>query len=242
MSTSNSDAIGVILAAGMGRRLGNLAEGRPKGFLEIGGQSLIERSLGALKFAGVREVCIGTGFRSDLYESLKIPGLDITCIRNRDYADSGSVETLLPILSRFAGRTLLVLESDLLYHPSGLKRLLASRAENVILASPFTHSGDEVFIEMSATGRLVGLSKKRGDLGSVDAELTGLNKVGPALSAAILDFVKDRPSRLNYEDVFASLASRIRIDVRVFDFPWCEIDDETHLTRALDKILPAVEA
>jgi 2-aminoethylphosphonate-pyruvate transaminase len=242
VNNSSGDAIGVILAAGMGRRLGNLAEGRPKGFLEIGGRSLIERSLDALRSAGIRKVCIGTGFRSDLYEGLKVPGLDITCIRNLDYAGSGSVETLLPILSRFAGRTLLVLESDLLYHPSGLVHLLASPAENVILASPFTHSGDEVFIETDATGRLVGLSKERADLESVDAELTGINKVGPALSAAMLDFVKDRPSRLNYEDVFASLASRIRIDVEIFDFPWCEIDDETHLVRALDKILPAVEA
>jgi len=242
VSISGGAPVSVILAAGMGRRLGDRAGGRPKGFLEIGGRTLIERSLDSLHAAGVREVFIGTGFRSDLFEQLRHPGLRIRCVRNESFADTGSMQTLLPIASALAGRRMLLLESDLLYHRRGLFHLAACAGENIILASPLTQSGDEVYIETDTAGRLVGLSKDPGELGAVNAELTGLNKVGPDLSAAMVDFAKDRSGRLDYETVFAALAPKIRIDVEIFDFPWGEIDDDSHLQRALNFVLPAIEA
>ena len=43
----------VILAAGMGIRLRNVTGLLPKGLLEVGGKSLISRSLGSLKNEGI---------------------------------------------------------------------------------------------------------------------------------------------------------------------------------------------
>ncbi|GIT07343.1 MAG: hypothetical protein CM1200mP30_09730 [Pseudomonadota bacterium] len=57
----------VILAAGMGIRLRDVTGLLPKGLLEIGGQSLIYRSLKNLKKGGIDRAVIVTGFQESLY-------------------------------------------------------------------------------------------------------------------------------------------------------------------------------
>ena len=53
----------VILAAGMGSRISELSKEMPKGFIQINGETLIERSLKLLNnnksISRVREVCGG---------------------------------------------------------------------------------------------------------------------------------------------------------------------------------------
>src|SRR5260370_14380996 len=53
----------VILAAGVGRRLGNMA---PKVLLDFAGKTLLERHIAALDANGVRDIAITLGHRPDL--------------------------------------------------------------------------------------------------------------------------------------------------------------------------------
>ena len=59
---------GLILAAGMGTRLGNLNENKPKGLLKIGKTSIIEESILKLLKSGIKKIFIITGFKHELYE------------------------------------------------------------------------------------------------------------------------------------------------------------------------------
>ena len=45
---------GLVLAAGLGKRLAPLTDERPKGLLELGGRTLLARLLDGLQAAGVR--------------------------------------------------------------------------------------------------------------------------------------------------------------------------------------------
>ena len=69
----------VVLAAGSGRRLGALGTERPKAFIEIGGQPIIERSLALLAAAGVTRTLIVTGYRAQFFEVLRarVPGVEL---------------------------------------------------------------------------------------------------------------------------------------------------------------------
>lgn len=58
----------IILAAGQGSRLLPLTEQLPKCLLDLGGRSMLEWQLHALAEAGVPEVVVVTGFRSDLVD------------------------------------------------------------------------------------------------------------------------------------------------------------------------------
>ena len=46
----------IIMAAGLGSRFGIYTEDRPKGFIEVGGMSMIERSINTLISCGVRHM------------------------------------------------------------------------------------------------------------------------------------------------------------------------------------------
>ena len=51
----------VIMAGGLGSRFGGRTKAMPKGFIEIDGIAMVERSVQKLIAAGVEEIIIGTG-------------------------------------------------------------------------------------------------------------------------------------------------------------------------------------
>ena len=66
----------VIVAGGLGSRFGNRTKEMPKGFIEIEGIAMVERSVQKLIAAGIEEIIIGTGHCSEYYEKKKL-SLDI---------------------------------------------------------------------------------------------------------------------------------------------------------------------
>ena len=61
--------IAVILAAGMAKRLRPLTSNTPKCLLDVKGRSLLERSMDALKGAGISEFVIVTGYLNHMIEN-----------------------------------------------------------------------------------------------------------------------------------------------------------------------------
>lgn len=233
----------VILAAGVGSRLGGLAGGRPKGFVEVGGTSLIERSLAGLFAANIQRVLIGTGHRGDCYEALATRDRRIICVPNPDYATTGSMSTLLAVAGHVGGDFLL-LESDILYARRGLAALFRAAPDNLILASGPTASGDEVYIETSAGNRLRNLSKNRAALARVDGELVGITRIAAAslpTLCAVAESLLPTHARLDYETCLVAATAEIDIRVlRLDDYPWCEVDTAEHLARAASLVLPRI--
>ena len=142
----------VILAAGIGRRLSKGVTQKPKGFLEVGGRPIIERSLTQLNRVGISKIVIGTGYMSELYEKLS-EKLSVKCVRNYRYADTGSFFTLCN-LENYIHEDFLLLESDILYEDRALESLVNHHKKDVILASGKTGSGDEVYIEVKKANYL----------------------------------------------------------------------------------------
>ena len=57
--------IGVILAAGMAKRLRPLTDTKPKCLLEVGGKTLLQRTVDAMAATGITEFVVVTGYRAD---------------------------------------------------------------------------------------------------------------------------------------------------------------------------------
>lgn len=56
----------IILAAGIGQRLGNSSENKPKCLLEFNDISLLQRHLEILHYYDIDDIVIVTGFESDM--------------------------------------------------------------------------------------------------------------------------------------------------------------------------------
>jgi 2-aminoethylphosphonate-pyruvate transaminase len=238
----NKPDTAIILAAGLGSRLEAVFPGKPKGLLEIGGMSLVGRSLDILKASGIDRFLIGTGYLDQYYEPLA-KQFDAVCVFNGKFSETGSMYTLWN-MRHCIGGAFLLLESDLLYHPSAIDILLDDERADVILASGPTHSGDEVFIECSNDGLLINMSKDRSVISKTDTELVGISKISTGLFRLMCDAFEqsseDNP-KFDYEEALVAASKRIPIYVKKSEaLVWCEIDDPSHLKRATGVIWPLI--
>jgi len=63
--------IAVILAAGMGVRLGALGQTIPKGFLQLGDQPIVAESIAQLHACGIERIIIVTGIGTNIMDGFK---------------------------------------------------------------------------------------------------------------------------------------------------------------------------
>jgi choline kinase len=234
----------VILAAGMGMRMHAVLPDRPKGFLELGGRPIIERSLEQLRSVNVESVLIVTGYRAQFYEGLAERRPGVTTVRNEHYAGSGSMYSLY-VARDLVEEPFLLLESDLVYETRALEAILACPEDDAILLSGPTGAGDEVYVEGDG-GRVRRISKRREALGAVAGELVGISKVSPALLEAMCAHLRANlpgAAGLDYEGCISEIAMDYAVTChRVDDLVWTEVDDAQHLARAQRVILPRLAA
>jgi 2-aminoethylphosphonate-pyruvate transaminase len=237
----------IIMAAGLGSRIAAFSRTAPKGFITVGGQALVARSIAALAERGIRRIVIGTGHLAEDYQALArgVADVQVECVHNPDYARSGSLETFL-LCARDLGCDFLSLESDLLYDPRMIDQVLATPFANSMLGSGQTDSGDEVYIETDEDLNLVNLSKNKAALSHVDAELVGICKLGRHVPAAIEAWMASagmqRPAQIHYEDGLVGIAGTVAVHIEKTDLAWTEIDTPDHLARANALIWPRIVA
>lgn len=234
----------VIMAGGLGSRFGGRTKEMPKGFIEIDGIPMVERSVQKLIKAGIEEIIIGTGHCSEYYDELCKKYPCIKTVRNDNYKNTSSMGTLEVCAPLVKGDCLL-LESDLLYDSIGLFVLDNDPRKNVILASGATHSEDEVYLETDENGILTAVSKKRDEINTVAGELVGISKVSKSFLNKMVDFyskTRTENAKIDYETVFKKIAAEDPIYVRKIEYyAWTEIDDEAMLERADKLIYPRIK-
>jgi histidinol-phosphate/aromatic aminotransferase/cobyric acid decarboxylase-like protein/CTP:phosphocholine cytidylyltransferase-like protein len=124
----------VILAAGMGRRLGALTENQTKCMVKLHGLTLIERSLDALTDAGIARIVLVVGYRAEGVRQLigdSYADVPVTYVDNPDYETTNNIFSLYLAKHELEKDDTLLLESDLIYEPKILRDLLANPAPNV---------------------------------------------------------------------------------------------------------------
>lgn len=236
----------LILAAGRGVRLGPRGRAIPKGFIEVGGATLIQRSLGLLASAGISRVSIVTGHLAERYEQLPpVTGLSITPLHNPHFATMGSYESLRTGLAAMEG-SFLLLESDIIYEPRALEALLAAPQESVILASGPTGAGDEVYVwadEVQGATRFRGMSKQRSAYPDAPhGELTGISKISATLACRLLQHAAAADPASDYESAIVQAAATTPVAcLRIDDLLWGEIDDEVMLSRVQTHLWPRLQ-
>jgi len=241
----------VLLAAGVGRRLGR-AEPAPKVLLEFGGRSLLARHCEALATAGVTRLTIVVGFEQGQIEravaALSTP-FRIELVTNPRFTEGSVVSLAAADGILRGGGPVMLMDGDVLYDPAMLPRLIGSHAENALLVDRELEPGDEpVKVCFDAADRIVDFRKKPENPGVRHGESVGFFRFSPATAAALADrcawYVANAP-RNEYEEAIRDLmlAEPARFAAEdVTDLAWTEIDFEEDVVKARDVVLPQLEA
>ena len=238
---------GVILAAGKGSRLNGVAGNAPKCLMRIGDRTLIERQIDTLRAAGVDEIVVVVGCQQ--LHVRRTCGKGVTYIENTRYAETNSLYSLWmarPLL--YEG--FVVLNCDVLFHPALLEDLLTSRHDNALLLGYREADqplfGDEEMKVKVRHGRVVDMSKDM-DPTEADGENLGIVKFGARGAVALVD-IMDRivgEGRLREwaPRAFAEFAQHHPLHaIGTRGLPWTEIDFPEDYERAVNDVLPQIEA
>jgi 2-aminoethylphosphonate-pyruvate transaminase len=216
----------------------------PKGFIEIDGVAMVERSVQKLLAAGIEKIIIGTGHCNEWYDKLAEKYPAIQTVKNNNYQNTSSMGTL-EVCAPYVTGDFLLLESDLVYDAAGLRVLINDERSNVVLASGPTHSQDEVYLETDDAGILSGVSKDASKITKLAGELVGITKLTPAALKAMCDYYaanRAELAKLDYENCMNAVAHETGIYVRTIQYyTWTEIDNEQMLARALEQIWPHIQ-
>lgn len=240
------DITAVIVAAGMGVRMGPRGELTPKGLIEVGGAGLVPQSVETLQRWGAQRIVVVTGHLQEQYQAAFAAG-GVELIHNPEYATTGSLLTLARALEEVDG-PIMILESDLIYAPQVLEAV--SPQHDRFLVSGPTGAGDEVYtwVRPGEAGHPMDVISK--DAGARPAtpfgEMIGITCLRASSVARMRDVARDvlaRAPESHYEDGLVALAQEVDIECVLFpDVAWAEMDDETMLARVKRDVWPRIEA
>jgi choline kinase len=235
--------IGLVLAAGAGRRLRPYTDTLPKALVPVDGDTTImDISLRNLAAAGLPDVTIVVGYRAGAVEERKDAferkyGVRLTLVHNDKAEEWNNAYSLWLAREHFAQGALLV-NGDTV-HPVGVEQtLLANRGPGILLAvdSVKKLADEEMKTVFSEDGRLVKITKLM-DPAEAFGEYIGATIIEPSAAAGLADALRatwERDPNLYYEDGYQEYANRggeVRA-AEIGDVPWVEVDNHDDLAKA----------
>ncbi len=130
----------IILAAGMGRRLGELTKDNTKCMLEVNGIRLIDRTLESLSQLQLNRVVIVVGYNGakvKQYLGNSYKGMEIVYVDNPVYDKTNNIYSLFLARDYMVAEDTILLESDLIFEHGVIDKLLADPRRDLALVDKY---------------------------------------------------------------------------------------------------------
>lgn len=130
----------VILAAGMGSRLGKYTSNSTKCMVKVEGKSLLERIFDSLRSVNIKDVTIITGYCSEklIEHALEIgDDLDIEFINNKRFKTTNNIYSLYLASEKMKKDDTLLFESDLIFDLSIISDIVNNSYPDLVAVSRF---------------------------------------------------------------------------------------------------------
>jgi histidinol-phosphate/aromatic aminotransferase/cobyric acid decarboxylase-like protein/choline kinase len=155
---------GMILAAGMGRRLGKYTADGTKCMVKINGKSLIERTIESLLAANIRRIVIVVGYKASgltAFVNKKFPDLDIEYVTNPVYETTNNIYSLWLAREYLKEDDTILLESDVIFDERIISELVASPESNLAIVSKFEQWMDGTVTLLDSDETIVSVIDKK---------------------------------------------------------------------------------
>ncbi|WP_405609175.1 sugar phosphate nucleotidyltransferase [Streptomyces sp. NBC_01508] len=236
--------IGLVLAAGAGRRLRPYTDTLPKALVPVDGDTtVLDLTLGNFAEIGLTEAAIVVGYRKEAVYERKAAleatyGLTLTLVDN-DKAEEWNNAYSLWCARDIIKRGVILANGDTVHPVSVERTLLAARGEGrkIILAlDAVKQLADEEMKVITEADKGVRRITKLMDPATATGEYIGVTLIEPEAADDLADALRttfERDPDLYYEDGYQELVNRgFTIDVApIGDVPWVEIDNHDDLAK-----------
>jgi choline kinase len=234
----------IILAAGVGKRLWQITQHRPKCLIEIGGRTLLHRYLTSLRGLGIHRADIVVGYRQEMIREAVATnscGVRVNFLVNEQF-HRGSISSLW-IARTALDDDALVMDADVLFHQDILRRLVESPNENALLMDETVKQTGEECMVVVEGGRVIALTKQMPVQYDYAGEGVGFLKVRqadtPRLVASLAAYVEREIWQMEYEDALVEFFRDVTVGhEKIGGLPWTEIDFVEDVTKAEMDVLP----
>ncbi|HEU5156297.1 MAG TPA: phosphocholine cytidylyltransferase family protein [Streptosporangiaceae bacterium] len=235
--------IGMVLAAGAGRRLRPYTDTLPKALVPVDGDTtILDIALRNMAEVGLTEVVVVVGYRAEAVEE-RTAALEaaydvaLTLVHN-DKAEEWNNAYSMWLARDYFSKGVLMVNGDTVHPVSVEKTLLSGRGPDILLAvdNVKTLADEEMKVTLDGAGRLAAITKLM-DPGGAYGEYIGATLVEPAAAeplAAALEATWRRDPGLYYEDGYQEFVDRGgEISVApIGAVDWVEVDNHADLEKA----------
>lgn len=130
----------LMLAAGMGKRLGKYTENATKCMVPVNGKTLIEYAIESLIAAGIKKLTLVVGYKREVLKNFlkdKYKEIEINYIDNDVYDTTNNIYSLYLAKDVLAQDDTILLESDLIFDKNIIKEIIEDKNPNLAVVSPF---------------------------------------------------------------------------------------------------------
>ena len=245
----------IILAAGMGKRLGEKTRNNTKCMLEVNGIRLIDRALESLKEAGISRVILVIGYKGanvKEYVGEDFKGMPVVYVENDVYDKTNNIYSLYLARDFMCEEDTLLLESDIIFESRVLQRILDDPYPNLALVDKYESWMDGTVVTLDEDRKIKRFIDKSGfryDEIKSYYKTVNIYKFSKEFSARYyVPFLKAYSTALGDNEYYEQV---LRVILHLHDAPiralplsgeiWYEIDDIQDLDIAEGMFSPTQE-
>lgn len=158
----------LMLAAGMGKRLGMYTKNGTKCMVPINGKALIDYTIESLVKNNIKKFILVVGYKSQVlinyinskFNSSNLNGMQIEYIENKNYDKTNNIYSLYLAKDILCNDDTILLESDLIFKADIITRLINSKEKNLAVVSHFENWMDGTCTQLDENNNITGILDK----------------------------------------------------------------------------------
>ena len=245
-----------MLAAGMGKRLAKYTQNNTKCMVEVAGEKLIDRTIDALKIAGINRFVIVIGYKGENLKNYILEHhkgeMEFVFIDNKDYAKTNNIYSFYLARKELIKDDTILLESDVIFEKDLIKKMVEYKLADIAAVAKYESWMDGTCVTVDDDHNILSFVEKKDMVKeqldryykTVNIYKFSVNFVKNIYLPFLEAYMKAYGMNEYYETTLKVLCMLKDFQLKAFymrDIDWYEIDDAQDLSIATALFTKGIE-